>query len=58
MNKPWIIVAWDEYYPFRCLDNIKCAFETKEDAEERVANFKSYYDYVEVINIVDYLNDL
>lgn len=58
VRKPWLILAYDNYYPDGGLNNVKCCFETEELAEDYLAGTKirQQYDYVEVVNIFDELD--
>lgn len=57
IERPWVIVAHDKYYPYGGLNNIKAAFENEEDATKELEKHK-HYDNYEVINIVEYINNL
>lgn len=57
MNKPWLIIACDNYYPNGELDNIRGAFKTEEEALEEYYLIKRKWDNSEVVNIVDYIKE-
>lgn len=56
VTKPWLIVAYDGYYPSGRLYNIRAAFETQDEADDVWKSYTDKYDFVQVVNIVEYLN--
>jgi hypothetical protein len=55
--KVWWVLAWDTYYPSGSLRNVKGTFYTEEEArkEKKELETQECFDYVEVVNISDYL---
>lgn len=55
--KPWVIVAWNQYYPMESLSNVKESFETEAEADRAAGYYRANYDFCDVVNIVEYVNE-
>ena len=55
--KVWWVAAWDTYYPSGSLRNVKDTFYTEEEARRKKKELEDQeiFDYVEVVNVSDYL---
>lgn len=51
--KPWIVVAFEEYYPGGAMNDVLGFFDTKEEAEEYAKSLKKGWDYIYVTNILE-----
>lgn len=54
--KTWWVIGHDTYYPCGGLDDVRGTFTTEEEAKEFAESIYSGWDFVEVINVIEYLN--